>query len=161
MGFLTWLGLSANGKTLDVGDAVPDVASLDEQGNPVRLADFVRDGLTLLYFYPKADTPGCTAQACSLRDDFAALQSRGVRVIGVSSDSASAQLRFKEKYHLPFTLLADQDHAVANAFGVPFIIGLTHRQSFLIQEGRILWRDLHASTREQARDLLKVLETLG
>ena len=116
----------------------------------MHLADFYHDGFTLVYFYPKADTPGCTAQACSLRDDFADLQERGVRVIGVSADSPEAQLRFKEKYHLPFMLLADQDRAVAKAFGVPLMLGMTRRQSFLIKDGRIVWRDLSASTREQA-----------
>jgi peroxiredoxin Q/BCP len=160
MGLLTWLGLAANGKTLELGDPAPDASARDEQGREVRLADLYQSGLTLIYFYPKADTPGCTAQACSLRDDFAALQSRGVRVVGVSADSPAAQLRFKEKHHLPFTLLADEQGVLARAFGVPLILGLTHRQSFLIQGGRIIWRDLHASTREQAKDLLKVLEKL-
>jgi len=161
MGFLTWLGLTANGKTLEIGDAVPDISSRNEQGKAVRLLDLCREGLTLVYFYPKADTPGCTAQACSLRDDFETLQSRGLRVIGVSSDSPAAQLRFKEKYRLPFTLLADEERVVAEAFGVPLMLGMTHRQSFLIQSSHVIWRDLHASTREQARDILKVMEKRG
>jgi peroxiredoxin Q/BCP len=160
MDFLNWLGLTANGVTQEVGAPAPEVVSRDEQGHEVHLADFYRSGLTLIYFYPKADTPGCTAQACSLRDGFEALQARGVRVIGVSSDKPSAQLRFKEKYKLPFTLLADYDHAVANAFGVRLIVGLTHRQTFLIKNGKVVWRDLHASTREQAADVLKVLDGL-
>ena len=158
MNFLEWLGLTANRKPLEVGDAAPDAASRDEYGNEVRLANLYDPGHTLVYFYPKADTPGCTAQACSLRDDFAELQARGVRVIGVSSDSPEAQRRFKEKYRLPFMLLADQDHAVARAFGVPFMLGMTHRQSFLIKERRVIWRDLKAPTREQARDLLRILK---
>jgi len=157
MNFLDWLGLTTSRKPLAVGDAAPDVLTHDEQGNQVRLADLYGDGFTLIYFYPKADTPGCTAQACSLRDDFAALQARGVQVIGVSADGPEAQLRFKEKYHLPFMLLADRERAVAQAFGVPLILGMTHRQSFLIKEGRVVWRDLRASTKEQARDLLHFL----
>src|ERR1700683_658021 len=100
MNFLNWLGVTNSGKPLEVGDAAPDALSRDEQGREVRLADFYGDGFTLIYFYPKADTPGCTAQACSLRDDFAQLNDRGVRVIGVSADSPGAQLRFKEKYRL-------------------------------------------------------------
>ena len=155
MNFLHWLGLTTSGKPLAVGDSAPDAASRDEQGNPVRLADLYGDGYTLVYFYPKADTPGCTAQACSLRDDFAELQARGVHVIGVSADSPEAHRRFKEKYRLPFTLLADRERAVAQAFGVPFMLGMTRRQSFLIKDGRVVWRDLHASTKEQARDLLR------
>jgi len=161
MNFFDWLGLTANGEAVAVGDAAPDVVSRDEEGREVRLADFYRDGITLIYFYPKADTPGCTAQACSLRDGFAELQARGVRVVGVSADKPAAQLRFKEKYKLPFILLADYDGVVANAFGVRLILGMTHRQSFLIKDGRIVWRDLHASTREQAQDILKALGNLG
>jgi peroxiredoxin Q/BCP len=161
MSFLHWLGLTTSSKPLAVGAAAPDAVSRDETGREVRLADFYRDGITLIYFYPKADTPGCTAQACSLRDSFVDLQAHGLRVIGVSSDKPDSQLRFKKKYNLPFTLLADHDHAVANAFGVRLLLGMPHRQSFLIKDGRIIWRDLHASTREQARDILQVLESPG
>jgi peroxiredoxin Q/BCP len=154
MHFLDWLGLTNSRAALAVGDAAPDAASRDQDGQPVRLAQLCGDGFTLVYFYPKADTPGCTAQACSLRDGFAELQERGERDIVVSSDSPAAQKRFAEKYRLPFTLLADEDHAVANAFGVRLMLGMTHRQAFLIKGGRIVWRDLSASTREQARDVL-------
>ena len=160
MRFLDWLGITAAGKPPEVGEAAPEAVSRDEQGREVRLADLYREGLVLVYFYPKADTPGCTAEACSLRDDFAALCDRGVRVVGVSADGPAAQLRFKEKYRLPFTLLADHDRAVARAFGVRLILGMPHRQSFLIKDGRIVWRDLHASTGGQARDVLKALERL-
>jgi peroxiredoxin Q/BCP len=161
MSFLDWLGLTHAGQPLEVGDAAPDVISRDEKGNEVRLADFYRDGFTLVYFYPKADTPGCTKQACSLRDAFAVLQDKGVRVIGVSADSPEAQLRFKEKFHLPFVLLADNERAVAKAFGVPLMLGMTRRQSFLIHRGRVVWRDLSASTSAQARDVLRAVEQLG
>ncbi len=161
MNFLDWLGITNARKPLEVGDAAPAAVSRDEHGNEVRLADVYGEGFTLVYFYPMADTPGCTAQACSLRDDFAELQSRGVRVIGVSSDGPAAQLRFKEKHRLPFTLLADTDHAVAHAFGVRLLLGMPHRQSFLIKAGRIVWRDLSAATRKQAHDVLDVLEKLN
>jgi len=154
---LAWIGLTNSRKALAVGDAAPDAASCDQNGHPVRLADLYGDGFTLVYFYPKADTPGCTAQACSLRDGFAELQDRGVRVIGVSSDAPAAQRRFAEKHRLPFTLLADEDHAIAKAFGVRLLLGMTHRQAFLIKDGRVVWRDLRASTREQARDVLAVV----
>ena len=157
MKFFEWLGVTTAAKPLAVGNPAPDVASRDQQGNEVHLSDLYGDGFTLVYFYPKADTPGCTAQACSLRDDFAELQARDVRVIGVSADSPESQRRFAERYHLPFTLLADQELAVAKAFGVPLMLGMTRRQSFLIKEGCIVWRDLHASTKEQARDLLRFL----
>ena len=157
MNFLDWLGLTSSKDALAVDDAAPDVVSRDENDCKVRLADFYHDGITLVYFYPKADTPGCTDQACSLRDDFEKLQSYGVRVVGVSSDRPNAQRRFKRKFNLPFTLLADHDHAVARAFGVRLLLGMPHRQSFLIQDGKIIWRDLHASTRQQARDVMAAL----
>jgi peroxiredoxin Q/BCP len=155
--FLDWLGLTQAHESLRVGDHAPDAASHDQNGQPVRLAELYVAGFTLVYFYPKAGTPGCTAQACSLRDDIQALQNCGVRVIGVSSGSPKAQKRFAEKYRLPFTLLADEEHAVAEAFGVRLLLGMTHRQSFLIKDGRVVWRDLSASTREQARDVLRVV----
>jgi peroxiredoxin Q/BCP len=161
MHLLDWLGLTNARKPLDIGEPAPDVPSHDEQGREVRLSDLYGQGFTLVYFYPKADTPGCTAQACNLRDDFEALQARGVRVVGVSVDSSKSQLRFKEKHHLPFVLLADPERIVAQAFGVPLMFGLTHRQSFLVKDGRIVWRDLSASTQTQARDVLKALEKLG
>jgi peroxiredoxin Q/BCP len=158
MNFLDWLGLTHSHRALDVGDRAPDAATREDDGTPVQLAGLYGEGFTLVYFYPRADTPGCSAQACSLRDGFAELQERGVGVIGVSSDSPEAQKRFKERYRLPFTLLADETHTVANAFGVRLLLGMTHRQSFLIKDGRIVWRDLRASTREQARDVLTFLK---
>jgi peroxiredoxin Q/BCP len=161
MNVLEWLGITHGRKPLEVGEAAPDAAAQDEEGKVVRLTEVCADGLTLVYFYPRADTPGCTAQACSIRDDFAELQARGVRVIGVSSDGPEAQRRFREKYRLPFTLLADTEHAVAKAFGVRLLLGMTHRQSFLIKGGRVVWRDLNAATREQARDILKALPKIS
>ncbi len=161
MNFLHWLGITKARQPLEIGAAVPDVATRDEQDSEMRTGQLYGNGFALVYFYPKADTPGCTAQACSLRDGFAELQGHGVRVIGVSSDGPAAQLRFKEKFRLPFTLLADENHAVANAFGVRLMLGMPHRQSFLIKEGRVVWRDLSASTHEQAREVLAVLNRLG
>ncbi|MCE0498745.1 MAG: peroxiredoxin [Methylacidiphilales bacterium] len=161
MGFFDWLGLTGNGKALEMGDPAPDVATLDHAGNAVRLADFYGEGYTLVYFYPKADTFGCTIQACTLRDAFDELRIHGVRVVGVSTDRPEAQERFRGKYHLPFVLLADRERAVAKAFGVPIVLGMTRRQSFLIKDGKIVWRDLHASPRKQAADVLQVVEKLG
>jgi len=157
MSLLDWLGITAAGKSPEVGELAPEAVARDDEGREVRLGHLYREGPVLVYFYPKADTPGCTAEACSLRDEFAALSERGVRVVGVSADGPSAQRRFKEKYRLPFTLLADEDRAVARAFGVRLILGMPHRQSFLINEGRVVWRDLRASTAEQARDVLRAV----
>jgi peroxiredoxin Q/BCP len=160
MGLLDWLGFTTYGKTLDVGDLAPDAVSQDEHGNPVRLADFYGEGYTLVYFYPKADTPGCTMQACNLRDGFDELKAHEVRIVGVSADGPESQLRFREKYQLPFVLLADKERVVSRAFGVPTILGMANRQSFLIKGGRVVWRDLKASTRWQTQDVLKAVEKL-
>ena len=161
MTFFDWIGITAPGKPLAPGDPAPDVLSRNEQGRDVRLADFYAKGTTLVYFFPKADTPGCTDQACSLRDDFTALSECDLHIVGVSADRPEAQLRFKERHRLPFSLLADEDGSVARAFGVPLIFGMTRRQSFLIQAGRVVWRDLHASTRRQAQDILAALVELS
>jgi peroxiredoxin Q/BCP len=109
----------------------------------------------LVYFYPKADTPGCTKQACSLRDSFAVLTEKKVQVFGASLDDAAAQKAFQQKYKLPFTLLADKGGKVADAFGVPHSMGFAKRQAFLFKDGKLVWRDLSASTDQQAADVLK------
>ena len=148
---------AAAAEPLQVGDAAPSAASVDQDGRPVTLSQLYGNGWTLVYFYPKADTPGCTAEACSLRDAFADLTKKGVTVIGVSADEPKEQKAFREKYHLPFTLLADSDKRVIRAFGVPTTMGFASRQSFLIKDGKIVWRDLHASTKEQAADIRKAI----
>ena len=140
----------------------PQVEAVDQDGQTVRLGDLYdqhRDGFVLVYFYPKADTPGCTAQACSLRDDYEQLSAAGVHVIGVSTDGVASQKKFQGKYKLPFTLLADPDAKVVKAFGVSTIplLGVSTRQAFLIHEGKVVWRDTKASTKEQAADVLRFL----
>jgi len=152
---------------LAVGAPAPAVTGVTDTGDKLDLGAAYPKGYTLVYFFPKADTPGCTAEGCSLRDAFQDLTDKGVTVIGVSTDDVAAQKAFKEKYHFPFTLLADKDQTVIKAFGVPTrdipaMGALAARQSFLInKEGKIVWRDLKASTKEQAADVLKALKTLG
>jgi peroxiredoxin Q/BCP len=99
------------------GEPAPDFELPDQDGNPVRLSD-LRGRKVVLYFYPKADTPGCTTQACGVRDHDADYAAAGAVVLGVSPDSVSAVKRFHDKYDLGFTLLADEDHAVAERYGV-------------------------------------------
>ncbi|MDX2227955.1 MAG: peroxiredoxin, partial [Verrucomicrobiae bacterium] len=156
MGLISLL-LSAHGKPLNTGDKAPHVYGRDPDGKKVRLADFYKSGYTLVYFYPKSDTPGCTAQACNVRDSYESLQKAGVTVIGVSTDSPESQKKFRDKYRLPFLLLADPERDIVNAFGVPTIklVGLASRQSFLIKDGIIVWRDLDATPKRQAEDVLK------
>jgi peroxiredoxin Q/BCP len=161
MGLLNWVGLATSAQPLELGDPAPDLTVHDETGKAIRLADFYHEGFTLIYFFPKADTPGCTAQACSLRDDFESLAQLHLRVVGVSADSPAALRRFKAKHHLPFMLLPDEDHLLSQAFGVPTLLGMTHRQTFLIRGGKLVWRDLRASTKRQARDVLEAVNGLS
>lgn len=152
---------------LAVGAPAPSVSGVTDAGATLDLGAVYPKGYTLVYFFPRADTPGCTAEGCSLRDAYQDLSDKGVAVIGVSTDDVPAQKAFKEKYRLPFTLLADKDRTVINAFGVPVheipaIGAIASRQSFLInREGRIVWRDLKASTKQQAADVLKALKESG
>jgi thioredoxin-dependent peroxiredoxin len=99
------------------GEPAPDFTLRSEAGEDVTLSD-LRGRTVVLYFYPKDDTPGCTKQACSFRDAYAEFEERGVTILGVSPDTEADHVRFKEKYRLPFTLLADPEHEVAESYGV-------------------------------------------
>jgi peroxiredoxin Q/BCP len=102
---------------VEEGKPAPDFELTSDSGEKVRLSDF-RGKPVVLYFYPKDDTPGCTKQACGIRDDYDSFQQRGAVVLGVSPDEESSHVKFKEKYGLPFTLLADPSHAVSEEYGV-------------------------------------------
>ena len=158
MGLLSWLGLASKTKPLEIGAVAPDAVVQDVQGSTLQLASFYRQGYTLVYFFPKADTPGCTKQACSLRDEFDRLKARGVEVVGISSDQPVTQRHFQKKHRLPFMLLSDAHHAAGKAFGVPMLLGMYHRQSFLIKNLKVVWRDLNASTSDQAADVFEALD---
>ncbi|MCL6649824.1 MAG: thioredoxin-dependent thiol peroxidase [Chloroflexi bacterium] len=131
------------------GDKAPEF-TLPTVNGPLSLADFRGKQLVVLYWYPKDDTPGCTTEACSFRDNLAVLQSRGVAVIGASADSVESHRKFAEKYGLPFPLVADVDHQVAEQYGVwseKSMYGRTFwgvdRTTFLIDEEGIVrkvWR---------------------
>jgi len=99
------------------GDLVEDFTLPDQDGNPVTLSSFAGKPV-VLFFYPKADTPGCTIEACGFRDHFAKLQKAGVVVLGISRDTVKAQKKFQVKYDLPYPLLADADQVICNRFGV-------------------------------------------
>jgi peroxiredoxin Q/BCP len=125
---------------LKEGSVAPDFKAMNTQGETIRLKD-LRGQKVVLYFYPKDDTPGCTKEACSFRDAFSDFKKRGIEVIGVSTDSATSHQKFTAKYKLPFTLLADTDHAIADAYGVygeKKFMGRTYlgvkRMTFLIDE---------------------------
>lgn len=102
--------------TLQQGDKAPAFKSSNEKGEDVSLADYKGKKL-VLYFYPKDSTPGCTAEACDLRDNYHSFQAQGYEILGVSTDTAASHVKFIAKYELPFSLLSDMDHSVAEAYG--------------------------------------------
>jgi len=162
MAMMTIFGTGGKVKALEPGSPAPQITAFDQDGKPVTFADVYARGITLVYFYPKADTPGCTAQACSLRDAFATLKGENLQILGVSRDSSDAQKKFREKYRLPFSLIADKDGKVAAAFGVPGMLGLpvSSRQSFLIKEGKVVWISPKAKTGEHAAEVQAAINGL-
>ncbi|MFC2110345.1 thioredoxin-dependent thiol peroxidase [Bacteroidota bacterium] len=148
--------------SLKIGDKAPKFSSLDEQGNTVKLEDFIGKKL-VLFFYPKASTPGCTVEACNLRDNYNVFLEKGYAIIGVSADSAKRQQNFINKNELPFPLLADEDKSVIEAFGVwgpKKFMGKEyegiHRTTFVIDENGII-EDIIAKvkTKEHSSQILK------
>ena len=109
---------------IKVGDHAPDFTLPSQSGEPVRLSDRLGERVVVLYFYPKDDTPGCTAEACAFRDSYEVFAEAGAEVIGVSSDSAGRHAAFAGRHHLPFTLLSDQRGRVRKSYGVPALLGL-------------------------------------
>lgn len=150
---------SSAGEALPLGARIPSVTVPDDSGNAVNLSGMGATGWLLVYFYPRADTPGCTKQACSLRDSYAELLDLGVHVYGASLDSVARQREFRAKHHLPFPLLADTETELAEAFGVPHSFGFTRRQAFLFKDGVLVWRDLSAATNQQAADALDAIRS--
>jgi peroxiredoxin Q/BCP len=126
------------------GDAAPDFTSRDAQGNTVKLSE-LRGQNVVLYFYPKDDTPGCTKEACSFRDSSDVYEREGVKVLGVSLDDEQSHQAFASKYNLPFTLLADTDHSVSEAYGVygeqkwgdKSFMGVARKTFLIDREGKI------------------------
>ncbi len=130
---------------LKEGDQAPDFTTPDADGNMVKLSD-LRGQKVVLYFYPKDDTPGCTKQACSLRDSYDEFEKRGIKVLGASLDTGESHRAFREKFNLPFTLLTDADHTLAEAYGVygeqvypdGKFMGVARKTFLIDEEGRIV-----------------------
>lgn len=147
--------------TLKQGDKVPNFTVNDQDGNAVSLSDYKGKKL-IVFFYPKASTPGCTAEACNLRDNYAELQAQGYELLGVSADSEKRQTNFRNKYEFPFPLLADEDHTVINAFGVwglKKFMGREydgiHRKTFVIDGDGIVTKVIDkVKTKDHAAQLL-------
>jgi peroxiredoxin Q/BCP len=131
-------------ESLQKGDAAPDFSGFDQDGKFHQLSDYAGKKL-VVFFYPKADTPGCTAEACDLRDNFERFKANNYELLGVSADSQKAQLKFSNRYKFPFPLLADEDKSVIEAFkvwGPKKFMGRTydgiHRTTFVIDEQGII-----------------------
>ncbi len=130
--------------TLKAGDKAPYFEALDQDGNTIKLSDYLGKKL-VIFFYPKASTPGCTVEACNLRDNYQTFLAKGYSILGVSADSAKRQQNFINKNELPFPLLADEDKTVINAFGVwgpKKFMGREydgiHRTTFVIDENGVI-----------------------
>lgn len=145
-----------NADTLEIGSLAPRVITLDHEGNKIDLGAELSEGTAIVFFYPKAMTPGCTAQACSLRDAWEDLSKLDIKIFGISSDTAKTQAAFRKKHNLPFTLIADTDKEVSKAFNK----GRWSRQAYIFKDGVLAWKDLSASTRRQADDVLRALESI-
>lgn len=149
-------------KMLEKGDKAPEFSGVDQNGKTVSLGDYQGKKL-VVFFYPKASTPGCTAEACDLRDNETALAAQGYSIVGVSADSVERQKKFAEKYALPFPLLADEDHTILNAFGVwgpKKFMGHEydgiHRTTFLINEEGIIDEVISkVKTKEHVKQILE------
>ncbi len=147
--------------TLKAGDPAPNFSGIDQSGNNYSLSDFKGKKL-ILFFYPKASTPGCTNEACNLRDNYKELQNKGYEILGVSADNAKRQSNFKNKYEFPFPLLADEAKEVINAFGIwgpKKFMGKEydgiHRTTFVIDEDGILEQVItKVKTKDHAAQIL-------
>ena len=148
---------SSKSNSLEIGESAPQLTAQDQDGLTVDLSVELFKELALVFFYPKAHTPGCTQQVCSLRDGYSILESLGVTILGVSSDKVESQNSFKEKYNLPFRLLSDTNGAISKAFGK----NKWSRQAYLFKKGKLVWKDTQASTAKQTDDVLKALADLG
>lgn len=147
---------------LKIGDKMPDFEVVDQDGNKVGSKDLMGKK-TVVYFYPKDNTSGCTAEACSIRDNYESLIARGYNVVGVSKDSAASHRRFKDKYELPFTLLSDTSTKMLQAFGAwgekkmygKTVMG-TIRRTFIFDENGILTRIIEdVDTKNHAAQILE------
>ena len=146
------------------GDAAPDFTLIDQQGQPVRMADLIGKQNIVLYFYPKDNTPACTAEACAFRDSFEVFKKAGAIVIGVSDDSPESHAQFAQKNRLPFTLLSDTKSSVRKLYGVPkAMVVMPGRTTYIIDKQgvvRHVFNDMMDGPKHVSESM-RILQTLG
>ena len=146
---------------LKAGDPAPDVSAPLSDGTTFHLKEWLNRAPLVLYFYPKDDTPGCTKEACGIRDDFSAFRGLNATVVGASYDSVESHKKFIEKYHLPFPLIADQDKTVAKAFGVGGML-FASRATFIIDKnGKIVYANPSVNPATHSQEIREVLARLA
>lgn len=151
---------------MKIGDKIPELLGLDQNGNEVKASDFAGRKL-IIYFYPKDNTPGCTAEACSLATGYSALKRAGFALLGVSKDSAASHQKFADKYSLPFPLIADVDTTLNQAFGVwreKKMAGRTYmgtvRTTFIIDEQGVVTHIIEkVNTKDSANQILEIVNS--
>ena len=150
--------------SLKEGDSAPDFSGTDQNGNQIKLSDFLGKKL-ILYFYPKDDTPGCTKEACNLRDNYQELKNNDFEVIGVSADNSAKHLKFIDKYELPFSLIADTDKTVINAYqcwGLKKFMGREYdgilRKTFVIENNTIVKLFDKVKTADHFQQIMEALD---
>jgi peroxiredoxin Q/BCP len=156
--------LMGSGTGLAAGARAPEFTLNDQNGRPVRLADFRGRKNVVVYFYPKDDTPGCTKESCAFRDHYAAFSDAGAEVLGISSDSESSHEAFAKKHRLPFSLLSDPGGRVRSAFGVPSTLGLLPgRVTYVIDKQGVIRHAFNSQLQatKHVDEALSVLESLG
>ena len=150
-------------KHLKIGDQAPDFSVKDQSGNEIKLSDYAGKRV-VIYFYPKDNTPGCTAQACNIRDNYSDLEKEGIVILGVSADSEASHQKFIDKFDLPFALLADIDKKMLNDYGVwgekkfmGRVYDGIHRTTFIIDEAHVIVGIIEKpKTKDHSREILEV-----
>ncbi|MFC1549660.1 peroxiredoxin [Candidatus Neomarinimicrobiota bacterium] len=155
-------GIMANNNDLKVGNKAPDFTLLDQNNVEHTLSDYHGENI-VVYFYPKDDTPGCTKEACSIRDNFSTFEKNGIRVFGISYDSPKSHARFAEKYKLPFTLLSDSEKTTAKAYNSQGLL-TAKRNTFLVNKDGNIFKiykkvDVTTHTDNILKDFLALDET--
>ena len=160
---LASVGVLAPGADLQTGMKAPEFAATDQNGNQIKLANYLGKSNVVLYFYPKDDTPGCTKEACALRDGYKAILAGGSVVLGVSADSVGSHAAFARKFDLPFSILADPEGKVIRDYGVRsmLMLGRASRVTFIIDKtGTIRFIVQKVDTAKHDQQVLELLKTL-